>query len=814
MIPERADVAIIGGGIIGCSIAYHLTKLGITDVVLLERRQLCCGTTWHSVGSVGQLRGNRLLTDLARYTAELFRTLEAETGQPTGYKRPGSIMLALNRERLTEMKRTVSMARAFGVEAEMISIADVRDRCPHVETRDALAGMWLPGDGRTNAIDTTQALAKGARQGGARIVEETEVTGLVVEDGSVTGVDTTRGRIRADAVVLAAGMWSRDFAARHGVALPLHAAEHFYAVTEPVAGLSSGMPMIRVPDESTYYKEDAGKLLFGCLERHAKPWGMEGVPEGFCFDSLPPDLDHFEPILMAAMDRFPLLRETGIQLFFNGPETFTFDGNALIGETAELADLFVACGMNTIGVMSSGGVGKIIAEWIHDRRPPAGFADTDVRRVAPWQANRRYLYDRTVEALGVLYDMAWPNREYLSARGARRSPFHDRLAAAGAIMGERFGWEVPLVFAPDGEAAEIAYSFGPQNWHPWGAAECRMATERVAVADLTAATRVLVSGPDARTLLDRLSTARLPESPDQFAETLWLTDRGTVEATVTITRLSPDSFLVETAAAAEGRALAWLRRQGGEDAAVTILNMSSAYAHLALLGPTSAELLEACGAALGGLDATDCRELELGYARSRVRRDKSLGMEAFHLLIGTEFAPHVLEVLEQQMPGRRLAFAGAYALDALRLEAGVPAWPADLDDTLNPFEAGLAHLVDWRKDNFVGRTALEAVRGQPVRHRLAHLRLPPGSPIIHRKEPILWGSKPLGIVTSGSFGAVTGEPVGMGIVSHPDGVTQALIDSRPVVVEVAGEPVDAEVRLIGPDARARAVASEAIPSTL
>ncbi|HEX3065385.1 MAG TPA: FAD-dependent oxidoreductase, partial [Dongiaceae bacterium] len=439
-IPPRADVVIIGGGIIGCSLAYHLTKAGISDVLLLEQHTLSSGTTWHSVGSVGQLRGSRLATELASYTLNLLKTLEAETGQPTGLKQPGSIMLALNGDRLIEMKRNASMAKSFGLEAEIVDRAEIARRCPYVRLDDVLAGMWIPTDGRVNATDTTIAYAKGARQGGAKILEKVAVQSLTVEGGAVKGVLTDQGPVQADVVALCGGMWSRHFAARHGVSLPLHAAEHFYAVTEPIPDLLSGWPLIRVPDESTYYKEDAGKMLFGCLERDAKPWAGEGMPEGFSFQSLPPDLEHFEPILTAALERFPLLEKTGIRLFFNGPETFTADGNPLIGETPELKNLYVACGMNTVGIISSGAVGKTLAQWIHDRAAPPGFVDADVRRTLPFQARNPFLSDRTVEALGVLYDMGWPNREYASARGVRRSAAHNVLVRAGAVMGESAGW--------------------------------------------------------------------------------------------------------------------------------------------------------------------------------------------------------------------------------------------------------------------------------------------------------------------------------------------------------------------------------------
>ena len=536
-LPAHANVVIIGGGIIGCSIAYHLTKVGIGDVLLLERRQLCCGTTWHSVGSVAELRGNRRMTELARYTAQLYRNLEAETGQATGYKKTGSIMLALNKERLMEMERAAALARAFGQEAEMISIADVKERCPQVVTDDALAGFYLPTDGRTNPVDTTHALAKGARMGGATIRENVEVAGLDIVNGEVRGVLTEQGPVRADVVILATGMWAREFAARYGVSLPLQAAEHFYAVTENIEGLQRSMPFIRVPDESTYYKEDAGKLLFGCLEKRAKPWALDGIPKDFCFDALPEDLDHFEPILNAAVKRFPLLENAGIQLFFNGPESFTPDGNALMGETPELRNLFVACGLNTVGVMSGGAMGRMMAEWIHDRRRPEGFAEFDVARISGFQSGRSYLRDRTIEALGVLYDVGWPNREYTSGRSGRRMPLHQSHVEANAIMGNRAGWEIPLVYASSAEEAVLKPSYGRQNWTHWAAEEAKAAEETVALFDLSAGAKLRIAGRDVVEALNGLSA--MADSTG-LRSALWVNEAGKIRSSVSVLAVSEE----------------------------------------------------------------------------------------------------------------------------------------------------------------------------------------------------------------------------------------------------------------------------------
>lgn len=783
MIHERADVVIIGGGIIGCSIAYHLAKLGITDVVLLERRQLCCGTTWHSVGSVAELRGNRRITELSSYSAELYRSLEAETGQATGYRRTGSIMLALNDERLSEMKRTIAMARAFGRDAEMISLADVRDRCPQVNLDGAIAGLYLPSDGRVNPVDTTQALAKGARMRGVRIAEETPVDALIVQDGAAKGVVTPSGQIRAEAVVLAGGMWSRDFAARYGVSLPLQAAEHFYAVTEPIESLQKSMPFIRVPDESTYYKEDSGKLLFGCLEQRAKPWALEGIPESFCFDSLPADLDHFGPILETALVRFPLLQDAGIQLFFNGPESFTPDGNALVGETPELANLFVACGMNTVGVMAGAGIGRALAEWVHDRRRPEGMAEYDVARLSPFQSGRAYLRDRTVEAVGVLYDLAFPNREYRSARDARRLPLHDRHLAAGAVMGARAGWEVPLVYAPSGTPPVIELGYGRPNWVPWAADEARAAESDVALFDLSASAKLRVSGSGAAACLDALAANVVPA--EGAGPLLWLTRSGNIECRVTLARGVNGADLVLSLPGAERRHAAWIKAQGREHPDVLVTEMTSALAVFLLIGPQAEGLL----ASVGGRSGT------VGYAPAVVVPVPLLDAAAWLVILPSEFSAHAFEVLEEAKGGR-LRLGGAYALDALRIAGGRPSWPQDLDDTVSPLEAGLAAEIAWGKPDFVGRDALLKRPEGNLRTRLAHFTLQEDRLALYGQEGILRAGRPVGLVTSGAWNHRTGTPSGFGYVTEGDGPGSNARDGE-IVLDVSGEHLPARMSWVG-----------------
>ncbi|MDH3920943.1 MAG: FAD-dependent oxidoreductase, partial [Rhodospirillales bacterium] len=484
-LPKETRAVIIGGGIVGCSLTYHLTKQGWRDVVLLERRKLTCGTTWHAAGLVGQLRATANMTRLAQYTAELFATLEQETGQATGFKQNGSISVATTEERFEEWKRGASMARTFGLDVEVISPGEMKERWPLLNVEDVVGGVWLPKDGQTNPIDTTVALAKGARAGGALIFEDTKVTAIHRANGRVTGVTTDRGDIEAEFVVNCGGMWAREVGLMCGVNVPLHACEHFYVLTEEMDGLSPDLPVLRDQDGCAYYKEDAGKLLLGAFEPNAKPWGMDGIPEDFAFDELPEDFDHFMPVLEGAMNRVPALQEVGIRKFFNGPESFTPDDRYMLGEAPELKNFFVAAGFNSVGIQSAGGAGKVLAQWMAEGHPPMDLWDVDIRRMFPFQGNPKYLYDRATEVLGLLYDMHWPYRQCVTSRGLRRSPLHDRLAARGACFGEVAGWERANWFAPEGVEPEYEYSYKRQNWFPYAAEEHKAVREAVALFDQT-----------------------------------------------------------------------------------------------------------------------------------------------------------------------------------------------------------------------------------------------------------------------------------------------------------------------------------------
>jgi len=804
-LPSHASVVIVGGGIAGCSVAYHLTKLGITDVVLLERKQLTCGTTWHAAGLVGQLRATRNLTELAKYTADLYHSLEAETGQATGFKQNGSVSVAKTAERFEELKRGMSMGKTFGLEVELLTPSDIKRHWPLLEVGDVVGGIFLPKDGQTNPIDTTQALAKGAKQRGAKILENTKVTRILVENGRAVGVETAEGVIRADTVVLCGGMWSHGLAAEVGAAVPLHAAEHFYIVTEPVAGMPSNLPVLRIPDECAYYKEDAGKILMGCFEPIAKPWGMHGISEDFCFDTLPEDYEHFEPILDLAVRRVPALASTGIQLFFNGPESFTPDDRYYLGETPEVKDLFVATGFNSVGIAASGGAGKVLADWIANRHPPLDLCDVDVRRVQPFQKNRKYLHDRTVETLGLLYAMHWPYYQYKTARNARRTPLHDRLVAAGACMGELAGWERPNWYGEPGSKPEYHYSYGRQNWFDACRVESEAVRDAVGLFDETCFAKFLVQGADALALLERISVSRVDVAAGKLVYTQWLNERAGIEADLTITRLADQEFMVVTAAACHTRDLAWLRHQR-EALGLTgcwITDVTPGIAMLGLMGPNSRPLLEK----LTGEDFSNAahpfawsREVEIGYATVRASRITYVGELGWELYVSAE---HCLDVYERILEAGRefgLRHVGYHVMGACRIEKGYRSWGHDIADEDTPLDAGLGFTVAWDKPGgFVGREALLAQKARgTLPKRLVQVMLLDDSttaPLMYHEEPILRDGVIVGSIKSGAWGHRLKKSIGMGYVACEAGVTKDWLASGTWEVEVACKRYAAKVQL-------------------
>jgi len=799
-IPSHARVVIIGGGIVGCSLAYHLAKRGCTDVLLLERRQLTCGTTWHAAGLVGQLRATHNLTRLAQYTTELYEGLERETGQATGFRQVGSVAVASSEARFEELKRGASMARCFGLEVQILAPGEARERWPLLAIDDVVGAVYLPKDGKCNPVDTTQALARGARMRGARIVEGVKVTGVLRAQGRVTGVATEAGEVRADVVVNCAGMWAREVGALADVSVPLHAAEHFYIVTQPIPGLPANLPILRDADARSYFKEDTGKLLVGWFEAEAKPWGHEGIPESCAFEQLPPDLPHIEPLFAGAMRRVPVLETTGVQVFFNGPESFTPDDRYLLGEAPELEGLYVAAGFNSIGIQSAGGAGKVLADWIIDGHPPFDLWDVDIRRCAPFQRNRRYLRDRTVEVLGLLYDMHWPYRQPESARGVRKSALHDRLAASGACFGEVAGFERANWFAPPGEEPRYVYSYGRQNWFDASAAEHRAVREAVGLFDQSSFAKFVLKGRDAARVLNLVCANDVDVPVGRIVYTQWLNERGGIEADLTVTREAEDSYLIVTSCATQTRDFHWITRSIPDDARAVAVDVSSACAVLGLMGPKSRELLsELTDADLStaAFPFGTSRILDLGYARVRASRITYVGELGYELYIPTEFAQSVYDVIVAAGAPHGLRLAGYHALNSLRIEKAYRHWGHDISDEDTPLEAGLGFAVGWEKaGGFLGREALLRQRAGGVRRRLAAFALGRADRLLYHNEPIWRNGELVGKISSGMFGHTVGASLGLGYVENGGEIlSDDWVASGHYEIEVAAERVPARVSL-------------------
>ena len=809
-LPDQAHVVIIGGGVIGCSVAYHLTKLGFKDVVLLERKDLTCGTTWHAAGLVGQLRATKNMTKLAQYTSELYATLENETGQATGFKQNGSISVAQDSERFEELKRGASMAKCFGLEVEVISPREAREVYPLLNIDDLVGAVFLPKDGQTNPIDVTQAMAKGAKMHGAQIFENMRVSGINTKDGHVTGVDVVFPSLRsedieefetknicAEIVVNCAGLWGRQVGKMAGVNIPLHAAEHFYIVTEDIS-LPSTLPVLRDPSGWIYAKEDAGKMLVGCFEPESKPRPLDTIPENFSFGQFDEDWDHFEPSMLNAIHRIPKLEDAGIQTFFNGPESFTPDDRYILGEAPELKNFYVAAGFNSIGIQSAGGAGKVLSEWIAKGYPPMDLWDVDIRRFHSFQGNSRYLKERTKEALGLLYAMHWPFRQPESSRGVRKSVLHDRLEKAKACFGEMSGWERANWFALKGTRACYEYSYSRQNWFEASASEHRAAREKVALFDMSSFAKFMVQGDDAEKVLNLICANDIAVSPGKTVYTSWLNDRGGIESDLTVTRLQENVFLIVTAGASQIRDLAWLHKNTPETAHMTVTDVTSGYTVLSLMGPESRKLLSKLTTAELSNDAFPFgtgQEIEIGYTTALALRMTYVGELGWEIYVPTEFAQDIYDKILKAGTKHGLKLSGMHALNSLRLEKAFRHWGHDIVDEDTPLEAGLGFAVKFEKPGgFIGRDTLlrqkekfSKSKNGTVNKRLVQFALENPEPMLYHNEPIWCNDKIVGDLTSGMYGHTIGTSLGMGYVSNQDGVTKDFLESSIFEIEVAGE---------------------------
>jgi heterotetrameric sarcosine oxidase gamma subunit len=779
-LPDRAQVVIIGGGVIGTSVAYHLTKLGYTDVVLLEQGQLSSGTTWHAAGLVGQLRASESGTRLVQYSTALYTELEDETGLTAGYKQCGGVTVARTEDRMIQLRRTAANAAAFDLDCELLTPAQALEHYPVMRVDDLVGAIWLPADGKANPTDLTQALAKGARMRGARIVEHVRVLDVVTDGRAVTGVRTDSGHIEAEIVVNCAGQWAKHVGSMAGMNVPLHSAEHFYVVTETIDGVHTDMPILRDPDGYTYFKEEVGGLVIGGFEPEAKPWvSPDEIPYPFEFQLLDEDWDHFQILMDNALLRIPALEETGIKKFYNGPESFTPDNQFILGEAPGCANFYVAAGFNSVGIASAGGAGRALAEWIVNGSPTTDLTSVDIRRFSSFNGNNRWLHDRVAEILGLHYEVPWPNREMATARPFRRSPVHHLLVAANANFGSRNGWERANFFAPPGEEPTIEYSWGKQNWLPWSAAEQTATRTAVAVFDQTSFSKFVLVGPDAESALQWLCTADMAVEVGTTVYSGMLNERGTYESDVTVTRTADDEFLIVSSAATTERDKDHIRKNLPAGNHAQLVDVTSSLAVLGVMGPRSRDLL----ATLTDTDLSDeafpfgtSKPITLGYSTVRATRITYVGELGWELYVPAEFAVGVYDDLMAAGVRFGVARGGYYAIESLRLEKGYRAFGRELTPNDNPVEAGLLFACKLSSDvDFLGRAAVEKAKAEGPRRRVVGFSV--GSP-----EPMLWGGELVlrdgvvaGQVTSAAWGESTGACVGLASVKSAD---QAPVDAQ------------------------------------
>jgi heterotetrameric sarcosine oxidase gamma subunit len=789
-VPDRARVVVVGGGVIGASVAYHLAHLGMPDVVLLERDRLTSGTTWHAAGLMATFGStSQTSTELRMYTRDLYTRLEAETGQATGLKQVGLIELAIEPGRLEEYRRVAAFNRLCGVEVHEISPAEVARLFPLARTDDVRAGFYIPADGRVNPVDVTMALAKGARMRGARIVEGVPVTGFLQHRGAVTGVRTAHGDVEAEFVVNCAGMWARQLGELAGVSIPLQAAEHYYLLTEPIEGVDGDWPVLEDPANYGYYREEGGGLMLGLFEPACAPWNVGGVPADFSFGELPPDWDRMAPYLERTMSRVPVVASIGIRKFFCGPESFTPDLLPIVGEAPELKNYFVAAGLNSIGILTGGGIGRVVAQWIAEGRPDIDVTGINIDRLHRYQANPEYRATRTVESLGLVYATHYPGRPMKTARGAKVSPVHHRLAAQRAYFRDVSGWEGADWYAPDGaepEAGEL--SWGRPDWFGYWAAEHDAARTGVILMDMAFMAKFDVRGRDAGRVLEQISANHVNGEPGRITYTQWLNSAGMLEADLTVTKLGEDRFWVVASDTAHRHAETWMRRHIG-DAHAFVTDVTSGYAQINIQGPRSRELLASVTSADMSNEAFPFRtaaEIDIGFARVICIRITYLGELGYELYIPAEQAVHVYDRLVHAGSAAGLRHAGLKALGSLRMEKGYRDYGHDIDNTDTVLEAGLGFAVALDKPGgFIGRDAVLAQKERgPLRRRLVQVLITDPGPLMFHAEVVRRDGKPAGYIRSASYGFTLGGAVGLAMIGAGEPIDQAYLDAGEWTVQI------------------------------
>jgi glycine cleavage system aminomethyltransferase T/glycine/D-amino acid oxidase-like deaminating enzyme len=802
-IPERASAVVIGGGVIGSSVAYHLAKQGWTDVVLLERKQFSCGTTWHAAGLVGTMRANDSHAKLCQYSMAVLKEIEEETGQSTGFKQVGSITIAHSVARFEELKRVASMNNAFGVtRVDMITPSEIKALYPFVETDDLLGGTWVAHDGTASPVDVTSAFVKGARQRGVKCLEGIKVTAINQANGRVTGVTTDQGDIQADFVVNCAGLWGREVGKMAGVSVPLHACEHYYALTEKQDNIPHDLPVLRDHDKCAYYREDAGSLMVGAFEPNAIPWGQKGVPDDFAFEELEGHMDQqFMPVLEDAMYRLPFLQEVGWRKFFCGPESFTPDDQFHMGESPELKNFYVACGLNSVGIQTAGGLGRALAEWMDIGHAPMDLWGNDIRRMFPFQSTQHYIENRVTESLGLLYDNHYPYRQMETSRDIRHSPLHEKLQAHNACFGEAAGWERPNWFAPEGVEPKYEYSFGRQNWFEYNAAEHKAAREKVVLFDQSSFSKYLVQGRDSCKVLQRISSANVDVEPGKMVYTHWLNDRGGIEADLTVTRMAEDQYWIVSGAAQTIKDLNWVKRHIGEDEFCCISDITNAWAVMGVMGPNSRALLSETldhDLTTAQFPFGSFQPIELGATRGYAARVSYVGELGWELYVPVDQARHGFDYLWEKGQSHDLKMAGMHTLDSCRIEKKFVHYGHDVAEVDTPLECGLSFVCDLdKKIPFIGRDAiLKQKESQSfMNKRLVQFLLQDPEIMLYSHEPIICNGKIVGHLTSGNYGHTLGGSVGLGYVEVEEAVTKDYLETASFEIEVGGERIPAKASL-------------------
>lgn len=801
-LPRSARIVIVGGGIVGCSVAYHLGRMGSTDCVLLERGRLSSGSTWHAAGLVGQLRSNANVTQLLGYSVALYDRLQAETGLATGWKRNGGLRLACNPERWTEVKRQATTARSFGLEMHLLTPGEARDLWPLMTVEDVVGAAYLPTDGQANPSDIVQALARGARTAGVAIHEDVRVTGFRVENGAVRAVDTDHGTIACEKLVLCAGQWTRDLGRWAGVNVPLVSVQHQYLITTAIEGVTGALPTLRDPDRLTYYKEEVGGLLMGGYEPNPLPWAVGGLPDDFQFTLLDSDWDHFTPLMELALERVPALGSAGIKQLVNGPESFTPDGNFILGQAPEVRNVFVGAGFNAFGIASGGGAGMALAEWVVRGEPSSDLWPVDIRRFGRNHEGLDWVRTRTLEAYAKHYTMAWPSEEYRSGRPFRRSPLYERLESQGAVFGEKLGWERPNWFADlaAGEKPQDVYTYGRPNWFEAVGREHRATRERVALFDQTSFAKFLMTGRDAETALSWIAANDVAKPPGALTYTQMLNARGGIECDLTVARLADDTFYIVTGTGFVTHDFDWIRRNIPRGLDAQLSDVTAQYAVLSLMGPRARDVLSAVthdDVSNAAFPFARCRRISVGDARVIALRVTYVGELGWELHIPIESAAAVYDRLIDAGRAHGIANAGYRAIETLRLEKGYRAWGADIGPDHSPLMAGLGWAVKLKRDvPFLGREALEAQKQRRLPRLLAGFTVDDPAVVLLGRETIFRDGQRVGWLTSGGYGYTVQKSIGYGYVRDPEnGVDADSVMSGAYELEVATERVPAAVFL-------------------